>query len=676
MGANGPKNRPNAAASNDHRPNSGLREGDISHAEVNAELRRLTKTVLFGQQERLRNGLLREDGVLPRFHAGHPLVLFFYRGLHRLPPYLIDALLANGISATLVGGKDLLIYQDVTTYARSNERRLADDSGQDLLVFKDIRNHQAFHIGFTRKTIYIPEGFLREGINQGYASWAISQVLIREGWPLLDYLLILEFVRRAQRRLRARPTLGRSRVIRNVLCFLNTHLAESDGSEDSEFSAFFRHYCNAFLALDRRILGKDPYDLADRIFDEPQERAWADVKLDQIAIAYKYPASFHVNRDIVHHMATQAARIHRLPLAPRTTEDTLHDLRDAADFRLFRQSKTAPLLDQLLEEGEPGISSFIDAVAEENAGGHHYITLDLHDDYDTVDVFKSKLQTLSSTPEDTPESICTDFRDLLKYRTLRKLHTLVEKFTALPGGQQRSDLSYLKHLLSRIVRYANPDYPEIRAELETAVARAKRIRTLLDMADQHLGSETPLLEQDTLINLLKKLDRHPDYHTTILDQVRRLVGNARLLFGTSRRHQLDTLHRLIPDRSYRLSSDPQGLRTCLHRFETQRRVDPDSQELFTHLAGIFIRLDRAEDYPGYVEKIRTIGPEARPALQAVLDRTGRNNPSRKTIRQTAESLLHALASERMQEDDRALVRSAGRAGTPETAGKTGGETRH
>ena len=63
---------------NDHRPNSGLREGDITHAEVNEALRIAPKTVIFGQQTRLRLGLLMEDEQLPRLHAGHDMVKFFY----------------------------------------------------------------------------------------------------------------------------------------------------------------------------------------------------------------------------------------------------------------------------------------------------------------------------------------------------------------------------------------------------------------------------------------------------------------------------------------------------------------------------------------------------------------------------------------------------------------------
>ena len=42
--------------SSDDRPNTGLREGAIAHSEVNNTIRANPKTVIFGQQTRLRNG--------------------------------------------------------------------------------------------------------------------------------------------------------------------------------------------------------------------------------------------------------------------------------------------------------------------------------------------------------------------------------------------------------------------------------------------------------------------------------------------------------------------------------------------------------------------------------------------------------------------------------------------
>jgi len=72
--------------------------------------------------------------------------------MNKLPEYFLDALLDYNITVTLVTGKE-------------------------LLVFKGVRCHQSFHIGFTRKTIYIPEGVIREAINKGWDSWAISEAV-------------------------------------------------------------------------------------------------------------------------------------------------------------------------------------------------------------------------------------------------------------------------------------------------------------------------------------------------------------------------------------------------------------------------------------------------------------------------------------------------------------------
>ena len=96
----------------DDRPNSGLREGDLDHAEVNAVIRRAEKTVTFGQQTRLRAGILmKEDERLSRFHAGHEVVRYFYGAIRLIPDYLLDAFLERGISVTMVKDRDLLVYE-------------------------------------------------------------------------------------------------------------------------------------------------------------------------------------------------------------------------------------------------------------------------------------------------------------------------------------------------------------------------------------------------------------------------------------------------------------------------------------------------------------------------------------------------------------------------------------
>ena len=119
------------------------------------------KAIIFGQQTRLRNGVAMPDERLPRFHAGHDIVKFFYSAVRQLPPYLVDALLDHNLSITLV-------------------------LGPSLLVFHHAREHQSFHVGRTRRPIYVPEKLLLEAYEKGYDYWAISKILLQETWPLLN----------------------------------------------------------------------------------------------------------------------------------------------------------------------------------------------------------------------------------------------------------------------------------------------------------------------------------------------------------------------------------------------------------------------------------------------------------------------------------------------------------
>ena len=399
-----------------------------------APLSSYEKTVIFGQQNRLRNGLLMPDGKLKRFHAGHELVRFFYQGMNKLPEYVLDALLLYDVSVTLITGKD-------------------------LLVFKGVRAHQAFHIGFTRKTIYIPEVVIREAINKGWDSWAISEAIICESWPLMDYLLILEFIRRAQQRLRTHVTLGTETTIKNALRRLNKHLqeAENEMAEDDDFRAFFRHYCHDFYAMDRKILDRDPYQLADKIYDEKQERVWADVKLDAITNAFEFPTFFDLDRDIVHPAAFEAADLRSLAIAPETPADVLHDICDAARFKVLRQTKTNLLLGQLVQFGRQGIEGVVEIAAEENATGKRYLTENQGDGYDTITAFKEELSAHSTTgPEGVVGSICHDFRDLMNYEIKRQVLALFHRFQKLPVKEQKANKPYLQSLLLKLIPLKDP----------------------------------------------------------------------------------------------------------------------------------------------------------------------------------------------------------------------------
>ena len=121
-----------------------MKEGQISHDEVNAAIGKADKTVVFGRQNRLRDGvLIEDDATLSRFKVTHDRVGFFYSAVRQLPEYFLDALLSKNITVTMV-------------------------QGDALLCFKDVRNHQSIHIGRTRRTIYIPERVLDVAFRNGY----------------------------------------------------------------------------------------------------------------------------------------------------------------------------------------------------------------------------------------------------------------------------------------------------------------------------------------------------------------------------------------------------------------------------------------------------------------------------------------------------------------------------
>jgi hypothetical protein len=626
---------------NDHRPNSGMREGGITHAEVNATLSSYDKTVIFGQQNRLRNGLLMPDDKLKRFHAGHELVRFFYQGTNKLPEYVLDALLSYDVSVTLITGKD-------------------------LLVFKGVRAHQAFHIGFTRKTIYIPEGVIREAINKGWDSWAISEAIIRETWPLMDYLLILEFIRRAQQRLRSHVTLGSETTIKNALRRLNKHLqeAENEMAEDDDFRAFFRHYCHHFYAMDRKILDQDPYVLADRVYDEKQERQWADVKVDAITSAFEFPTFFDLDRDIVHPAAFEAADLRGLSIEPETPDDVLHDICDAARFKVLRQTKTNLLLEQLVHFGRPGIEGLVEIAAEENATGIRHLTEDQGDNYDTITEFKGRLEHYSTTgPEGTVGSICNVFRDLLYYEIKQRVLALFGRFRKLPLKEQKANRPYLQSLLLKLIPLKEPKKQkehlkesvfvgggnatseregELQAMLVATVYQATTLKTLMDIAKLLVGPPDPEKKNELIKMILQNLDKHPDYHTRIRDQLRNFTGDQSLSLGDSICDQVDALYKSIPNHSYRLSSDPSYLRASLRDYEMLRKKNPNNRQMFTHLAGVFIRLDKTNNYSDYIEKVRYIGAEAKPELQYIIDHADTYDFTRQTILNRARELLDVV----------------------------------
>ena len=659
----------------DARPNSGLREGEVSHAEVNAVIRQAEKTVIFGQQTRLRAGILmKEDERLPRFHAGHDVVRYFYGAIRLIPEYLLDAIFERNISVTMVKDRDLLVYRGP-------------------------RCHQSFHTGRARRTIYIPEGVLMTACERGYHPWAFSEVILHEAWKLLDYYLVVELARRYQLRMHQRFGIPGFYFVKDTLLSLNKHRRiagereqtmrrrfrrnskrgqrrqtkqydEYDATSiDTEFMQFYRYYFWDFYGWGRPgeenrpsqetpieeqatvrsgdILLSDSYHVANDTFDERRESAWAALKIDAVKYAFEYQDEYQIDRDIVHPIAFDCARVRGQSVEPQSVEDLVHDLGDASRFVVGRATRSGELFDELLLAGLPGIIAFYDAVAEEHAVGKAYIT-DVADGYDAVEVFKKKIQTLSTSgPEGVPNSVGNDVRDYLAVRLLRQIGEEFENFMTLPKRERIEGRYFLRALMLKALALARPDLDEAtREEMVAPPAHdfgpSHHVSKLADVAGGVLGKLPADRETDLLFDILRKMDLHPGYRDVLLRQARELGADDGIDWEDNQRGHANDLYGMVPDQAHTLSSDPAGVRARLNRYQYMRRHAPDSEELLGYLVGVLIRLDRSEEYNMLVERVIGVGDAAVPALREVIGQSSVAETHRKDIREGAMRALRAV----------------------------------
>lgn len=611
----------------DDRPNSGLREGGISHAEVNDAIRLAPKTVIFGQQTRLRLGLLMEDETLPRFHAGHDLVKFFYGAIRQLPEVILDSILAAGITVVLV-------------------------QQRELLAFRDVRAYQSFHTGRTRRTVYMPEQAVAAAFKQGYDYWALTEVIIKEAYPLLDYILILDLVRHMQTRMRQVSLPGIS-FIKDTLRQRNKHLKDPsqrlrdegrhkiDPKED-EFGEFYGHYGGRFKAWARDILDRDPYDVADEAYDESVARKWARWKVDLITHTYNFPKIFELDRDIVHPAAFEQAARQGVATEPVTIDDILHDLADLARFRIKCQVKTEPLLDRLIDCGAPGILGFARLVATERATGDLVVTAYQFDGYDAVVRFREKLQAFS---RDLPPDMGVGkiFDDLVTPLVVTQARDQLDRYrdlTEQEGGDWRH---FLKDFVFQLIGACKPYISDAEKEMMLTTpgyfTLGQVVARWLEVAEGLLPDGEAEGEDATLVRILRDLRRHPDYHGGFLQQARELAATQALDFGADRRSQIAQLADLIPERAYKFSSEPAGVRRRVDELTRLRRNDPDSVEQLGLLAGIFVRLDTSPNYTEFIDHVRQLGASAWPSLQEVAETIDDRDERRAVIRHTALQLL-------------------------------------
>ncbi|MDP6016863.1 MAG: hypothetical protein QGI32_12255 [Candidatus Latescibacteria bacterium] len=585
----------------DHRTNTGMYEGDIAHAEVNAAISASEKVVLFGQQTRLRSRRLMTDERLSRIQPGHRLSKFFYGGVRQLPERLLDALLAKKVSVTLVRGRD-------------------------LLVFHDRRRHQSFHTGRTRRTIYLPEPILEHAYQMGYDYWAIAEILIQESWPLLDYILLLEMIERCQVAYEDRWTLGYS-FLREGLRAHNKHMRDlSDDYQDlevglrkgDEMGVFLDTYMGRLCELDRSIVGRDPHDVAGEIYKDEWERFSGRAKLDEVATLNSFPTYFMIDRDIVHPAAFHRADQLGQPVDPRTAEDAIHDLWDETRFKSSLSVRTEELLELLIALGAPGIRAFLMAVSFRYSAagslGSDGPMLDLNR-YGMVDIFRGRIQSYSGSGlSEVPGSIGYDLRQLQQYYVAARRAAYFEDLRQLPREALQEQAHGIRETLSLIVdETVSLDRAQ---ELKGQIVTSRDLTGLLDAVEMAVKPESDESERQHMSGLLYKLDEHPLYHERFLPGATQL-NDGQLPGPPSIRPEVQRLHGFMPERYFELSSDPADLGWFLAQFRDTDENDAYNRLLFTWAAAILVRYDNSEDYGDMCSQIVILGEYAVPPLEEI-----------------------------------------------------------
>lgn len=580
----------------DFRPNTGMHEGEISHAEVNAAIRTAEKVILFGQQTRLRSRRLMADDRLSRIQPGHRLSKFFYGGVRQLPERLLDALLAKRISVTMVRGRD-------------------------LLVFHDRRRHQAFHAGRTRRTIYIPEPILEHAYQKGYDYWAIAEILIQESWPLLDYILLLELVERCQLAYRDRATLG-YRFVRDGMRELNKHMRDLTDRyqhlevglrKGDEMGLFLDHYLPRVFALDREIVDRDAYDVTDELYDDGWERFTGRAKLSEVATMNSFPTYFMIDRDIVHPAAFARAAELGHPDEPQTPEETIHDLWDETRFKSSLSRRCEELIDRLIGMGAAGVRGFMLASSFRHSALGPPMDLNRHG---AVEAFRVRVLGYSGSGlSEVPGSAGYELRCLRDYyRTARRAGWMAE-LRRLPRSGLRQHAAGIRETLSQIVDESLAP-PEAR-DLKQQIATEGDLGGLLDSVERLVQPEEKEVELTHLSGLLYRLDEHPLYTERFLPEAKALNG-GQLPGPPSIRPEVQRLQAYLSDRFFELSSDPADLGFYRGQLQETDQSDPYNRLLFTWIAACLIRYDRSPDYPELCMQVALLGEYAVPPLQEIV----------------------------------------------------------
>lgn len=595
-----------------------MKEGAISHEEVNAAIAAAGKTLLFGSQNRLREGLRVGDQPLRRVRVAHDQVRFFYAAVRQLPEFFLDALLASNITVTLV-------------------------MGCDLLCFKDIRNHQAIHTGLARRTIYLPEGLLAAVYNNGYDYWSLTQILITEGWKLLDYALLVTLVQEGLRRLLTHHTGMGYATFRRTLGEKNRHRSayESPTLREkqrrsgqqlpiNELEEFIEVYEKGFLRLLRpgakgKLISAD--ELARDLFNEYQEELWAARKVAELAEEFQFPTLFLLDRDVVHSVARQRAEKVGQDPSPQCIEDARHDFRDALRFGRNAEVATETLVQAAARFGPQGIEGLLQEVC---AG----LFSDRPADQGLEERVWKMLNALS-----------TGLIRLENPLALVRCGEVLRFYGQVSSGERRlhlEDLEWIRALLISLAATKASAGDTTQAQIISAIEKVEELfaqfRVLLAreagrllgraVSVEEIGSPGILAQLDAathsaMAGITRSLDRPANYQKTVLEQygptpavgahTRMPTVDAEPAPAKGVFDQVGQILGLLPApaRLYACTSgSAMALRRSLRRFELLRARHPTDPEQLAWLAMVMVRLDRAANYERLLDQVRALGNQA------------------------------------------------------------------
>ena len=188
--------------------------------------------------------------------------------------------------------------------------------------------------------------------------------------------------------------------------------------------------------------------------------------------------------------------------------------------------------------------------------GEKVVTEYLFDGYDPVLRFREKLQAFSS---DLPPDLGVGgiFDQLVASLMVATAHKQIDHYRELgnlDGGDGRHFLrAFVFQLIGANRPYMSGAEKELMLATPVYYTPTQEVAAWLEVAELLLPETSEEGENSILVQILRHLQRHPQYHGLLLEQARELSESS-LSFGDDLSGQVARLADLVPDPAYRHTS--------------------------------------------------------------------------------------------------------------------------